>query len=121
MTGYKRSTRNAYLQRLSSMDLIELGPPITATTAGMKALGAKFEPLPTGRALREYWLQKLPEGESKILATLLAAYPKAVSRDAVGDNLPYARSSRNAYIQRLMSRQLLVKDGKQIRASPTLF
>ena len=53
LTGYKRSTRDRYLQFLAQKDFIEVrGDRLLATDACVSALG-DFEPLPTGDALRE--------------------------------------------------------------------
>lgn len=126
LTGYKRSSRDTYLQRLQSRGLVEQGTAgsgvIVATEAGVNALGPDFEPLPTGRELRDYWLERLPEGERKILGVLLESYPEAVPRDAVDDATGYKRSSRDTYIQRLTSRKLVEVAGPgEVRASSVLF
>src|ERR1700751_4257793 len=65
LTGYKRSTRDAYLQRLRERRYVT--PVVTngrvmVTDAGKAALGVDYQPLPTGKALRDYWLGQLPEG-----------------------------------------------------------
>ncbi|HNP65491.1 MAG TPA: hypothetical protein PKH39_16275 [Woeseiaceae bacterium] len=44
-----------------------------------------------------------------------------VSREGVSVETGYKRSTRNAYIQRLMLRKLLVVRGQDLYASPTLF
>jgi DNA-binding IclR family transcriptional regulator len=45
LTGFKRSTRDAYVQRLKAKGLIEVSSTaITATAAGVAALGSDFEP-----------------------------------------------------------------------------
>ena len=79
LTGYKRSSRDTYIQRLRARGFVEpSGEKVVATAEGVEALGADFEPLPTGAALQEYWLDRLPEGERKVLEVLLEHYPKAV-------------------------------------------
>lgn len=122
LTGYKRSTRDAYVQRLQGKGFLEPGGGnIVVTQAGVDALGADYEPLPTGDALQRYWLNRLPPGEQKILELAIAAYPKAVDRDVLDKQAGYKRSSRDAYIQRLQARQLLAKGGGPITASSVLF
>jgi hypothetical protein len=112
ITGYKRSTRDAYLQRLRGKGYVEeAGENVVATDAGMSALG-EYEPLPTGDALREHWLRELPEGESKILRCLLESTEAAVSREALTEQTGYARSTRDAYIQRLGARKLVELVGR---------
>jgi len=115
LTGFKRSTRDAYIQRMSGKGLVDVGAKITASQAGLAALGSDFEPLPTGDALREHWLAegRLPAGQAKILAAVAYAYPASVSRDELDAAIGFARSSRDAYIQRLSARKLVVvsRDG----------
>ena len=121
LTGYKRSTRDAYIQRLSQAGFAEVqGNSVRATDAGVDALGSDFEPLPTGDKLREYWLNRLPEGESKILQILLDT-GGTVARDSLSEETGYKRSTRDAYLQRLQSRRLVEDAGRgEVRASANL-
>jgi DNA-binding MarR family transcriptional regulator len=124
LTGYKRSTRDAYIQRLSEKGFViaNSGAPIVATQEGIDALGSDYEPLPTGEELQNYWLNKLPEGERKILAILLDANGNSVNRDDIAERTGYARSSRDAYLQRLSSRRLVEQVGRgEVKASGNLF
>lgn len=124
LTGYKRSSRDTYLQRLAAAGYVETsaGGPVRATEAGIAALGADYEPLPTGTALQDYWRDRLPEGERRILEVLIAAYPDAVRRDLIDEETGYRRSSRDTYIQRLRSRRLVENVGPaEVRASEDLF
>jgi hypothetical protein len=122
ITGYKRSTRDAYLQRMRERGLVDTsGDSITATDAGIAAIGPGFEPLPTGHELQGHWLARLPKGEAKILAILCQFYPGVVDRDHVSSETNYARSSRDAYLQRLKSRQLITVSRDGVQASPILF
>jgi hypothetical protein len=123
LTGYKKSSRDTYLQRLQAAGLVDVtGGAIRATDAGVDALGADFEPLPTGNALRKYWLDKLTGGERAILEVLLQAYPSAVARDEISERTEYKKSSRDSYIQRLKARKLVESVGRSaVRASATLF
>jgi hypothetical protein len=122
LTGYKRSSRDAYIQRLLGKGYVELrGANVLATDAGVTALGSDYEPLPTGEALQEYWLARLPPGEKAVLEAAIHAYPNGVDREAIDDATGYKRSSRDAYIQRLQARQLLAKGGGSVTASDVLF
>lgn len=121
LTGYKRSTRDAYIQRLVGAGLVDVGPPIRATDEGIAALGPEFEPLPTGAELREYWLQKLPSGERAVLEAVIGTYPSPLDRDTISDVTSYKRSTRDAYIQRLRTRQLVTVTGAGVAASEKLF
>lgn len=123
LTGYRRSSRDAYIQRLLSKGYVQVrGRQIEATRAGIDVLGDDYQPLPTGSALRDYWLTKLPPGEREVLRVVVVAYPKAVTRDNVGQGLNYTRSSLDAFIQRLRARQLVEAErGGTLKASAALF
>jgi uncharacterized protein len=122
LTGYKRSSRDTYLQRLRARGLVVDGDRITATAEGVAVLGPAFEPLPTGAALLEHWLGRLPVGERVVLEVVVAGYPDAVDRERISEATSYQRSSRDTYLQRLRSRQLVTEAGRgQVRASDTLF
>ena len=74
LTGYKRSSRDAYLSRLSAAGLVGVvGNVILAREAGLNFLGPNFEPLPTGAALIEHWRSKLPTGKRALFEAILAA------------------------------------------------
>lgn len=122
-SGYKRSTRDAYIQRAREKELLEQrGDQLVATHAGIKALGSEYEALPTGDELRAYWLLRLPEGERRVLEAVCEAHPKRAHRDAIGEATGYKRSTRDAYIQRLSTR-LVIDVGRDgtIGAKPELF
>jgi hypothetical protein len=123
LTGYKRSTRDTYIQRLSLAGHVAIeGGRVLATDAGIDALGSDFEPLPQGEELQEHWLYRLPEGERAILKPLIAAYPLSLDRDSLSEATGYKRSTRDTYIQRLKSRRLLEDVGRgEVRASGNLF
>lgn len=122
LTGYKRSSRDTYLRRLSANGLIEThGGRLVATEDGRDTLGPAFEPLPTGSALREHWLRELPEGERRILEVLIGAYPSCILRSELDTPTGYKRSSRDTYIRRLAARHLVLVDGAQVLAAEELF
>jgi hypothetical protein len=109
LTGYKRSTRDAYIQRLRERGYVDVRSDLVlATQLGVYALGDKFEPLPLGDALREYWMNRLPEGERKILEELSKAYPNAMLRESLGDATGFKRSTRDAYIQRMIAKKIII-------------
>ncbi len=123
LTGYKRSSRDTYLQKLGALSFTEQrGDRLVATEAGVDELGHDFEPLPTGDALRAHWLEKLPQGERRILEVLVGDYPKAVRREAIDEVTGYKRSSRDTYLQKLGARKLVEEVGRgEVRASENLF
>jgi hypothetical protein len=122
LTGYKRSSRDAYLQRLGNRGYVETtGSGIIASQAGIDALGSSYEPLPVGTALQDYWMARLPEGERRILSELIQVYPNPLERNTLDELTGYKRSSRDAYLQRLSSRRLVTAERGSVRASDLLF
>lgn len=122
VTGYKRSSRDAYVQRLREKGYIQQdGDRVVATEEGIAALGSDYEPMPTGEALRAFHLQRLPEGERRVLELLISVYPDAKARDEIDEATGYKRSSRDAYLQRLTARQLVTGGRGEVRASDQLF
>jgi chromosome segregation and condensation protein ScpB len=119
LTGYRKSTRDAYIQRLQAKGFVTTsGRSVVMTQEGIDALG-DYERLPTGERLREYWLARLPEGESKILTIVCHAWPNAIARDDI--DAGYQKSSRDAYIQRLAAKKLVATDRGTVTASANLF
>lgn len=124
LTGYKRSSRDAYIARLAQKGWVESGVngSVTATAAGVQALGADFEPLPTGAALLDWWRQRLPQGECAVLDVLVAEAGKPVAREVIDERTSFKRSSRDAYLSRLSARRLVQTAGRgEVRASAELF
>lgn len=120
LTGYKRSTRDAYIQRLGEKGFVNVAGKVFASDQGRAAL-PECEALPTGEALQEYWKGKLPEGEWSILNHLLQAWPEALDRKSLTEVTGYKRSTRDAYIQRLASKELVVPGRSNVKASDNLF
>ena len=122
LTGYKRSSRDAYIQRLREKGYVgQEGERIVATAEGQAAL-PNAEPLPTGEALQQFWLNRLPAGERAILEVLISVYPDAVSRQSLEETTGYKRSSRDAYLQRLSAKELITEPARgEVRASDQLF
>lgn len=123
LTGYKKSTRDAYILRLMNKGYLGINANgIIANRAGIDALGPNFEPLPTGAALREYWIARLPEGERRILEEAILVYPQTHDRASLEASTGYKKSTRDAYILRLAVKKLLTTPaGGIIRASDNLF
>lgn len=120
LSGYKKSTRDLYIRLLRVKGLISGNDELVATEAGVAALG-DFDPLPTGAALREHWLARLPEGERRILAELCDHHPNPIGRDTIGDRCGYKKSTRDLYIRFLKTRRLVVDNGAGLNAAPQLF
>lgn len=121
ITGYKRSTRDTYLQRLGEKSLVEpKGDGFIPTAGGYLALGA-YEQLPTGDALLQWWLTRLPGGEAKVLEAVAQRGSDGLTRDAITDVTGYKRSTRDTYVQRLGTRRLVAVEGQSIIPSVMLF
>lgn len=122
LTGYKKSTRDAYVARLREKGLVDTaGVRVIATTAGIAAM-PDAEPLPSGRALQDHWLRNLPSGEGAILAKLLEVNGDVIGRDALTEATGLKKSTRDAYLSRLAAKELVIDAGRGfVKASPTLF
>ena len=122
LTGYKRSTRDAYVLRLKNKGFIQdRGDKILATTEGISALGS-FERLPEGPELQDYWRGKLPQGEKKIFEFLLPHKTNPVDRESITDATGYQRSTRDAYIMRMGAKKLVEQAGPgQVKLASFLF
>lgn len=122
LTGYKRSTRDTYIQRLRERNYCQpIGDLIRVTGEGMEAMPSA-EPLPIGEELQEWWLPRLPIGERAILEQLIARYPEGAARDELTEKTGYQRSTRDTYLQRLGAKQLVIDLGRgSVKASDTLF
>lgn len=121
LSGYKRSSRDEYVRRLVLRGFAEIrGDIVLATQAGIDAL-PDVQPLPTGEDLQQFWRDKLPDGERKLLDILIRSGGDSISRDAL-DEAGYKRSSRDEYLRRLQARALVIEPERgQVAASPNLF
>lgn len=121
LTGFKRSTRDAYIQRLREKAFVEdANGTVFATEPGLTALG-EYEPLPVGDELREYWLARLPEGERRILEVLVAHYPNFLDRESLEESTGFKRSTRDAYLQRMKPKRIVEFGNGTVRAAEKLF
>lgn len=123
LTGYKRSSRDAYILRLSGKGYIKKSDGVvTITEEGKAELGNDYQPLPTGIELQQYWLNSLPLGERKILELLIAAYPNAMAKDDISEQSGYMRSSRDAYLLRMSAKEIIIEPERGMaKASENLF
>lgn len=122
LTGYKATSRRTYLQQLSANAFVmKAGELYSATTLGVQQLGDRHEALPTGPALRDHWLTKLPEGERRIFSAVVEAFPTHLRREEIEEKTAYKATSVRTYVQKLSARQLVVTSGDQVKAAETLF
>lgn len=122
LVGYKKSSRDLYVQKLVRAGLVCIvSGEMLATDAGLAVLGPDFERLPTGDDLRTYWLERLQGGERAIFAEVLNAYPHPIDRAQLGESAGYKKSSRDVYVQRLARTKLVTLERGAVRASDQLF
>lgn len=88
-----------------------------ATESGIAWLGSDFEPLPTGEALREHWLNKLSGGELELFKIFIECYPEEVSDTTIMERTGYKQTSVRIFRQNIAARNLI--EGK--RASKNIF
>lgn len=99
------------------------GDDIRITGQGLAELGP-YDPLPTGKSLREFWLGKMDsEAERRILSYLFSVYPRTITRDALAAAVGYPVESRHTdnKLARLRSFGLIVGPGSAIAASGELY
>ena len=123
LTGYKRSSRDTYIQRLRERGFVETSPggPIRVTVQGFEAM-PETKPMPTGVEKQNFWQSRLGTGEWAVLNSCINAYPSPVHRDRISEDTGYKRSSRDTYIQRLRSLKLVsTQSAGNVIASDSLF
>jgi hypothetical protein len=109
LAGYSAKSggyRNA-LSSLRTAGYITGRGDVEPTPAGVAALGA-YEPLPTGRALVDWWCGQLGKAERSIFTTLVEMWPRGVPVDEIAALTGYSPTSggfRNA-LSRLRSLEL---------------
>jgi hypothetical protein len=123
LSGYsvKSSTFANAMSALRVAGLITRGTPAQATHEGTAALGAAWEPLPSGSALISYWMARLGRSERAILQALLDASPGTLDKAAIAEATSYSVTSStfaNA-LSRLRTLELISGYG-EMRADETL-
>ena len=115
----KSSGYSNALGSLRSAGLINRGEPILITPEGLAAIGNDWEPLPTGEALVDHWMQLLGKAERTILRCLLDVYPGSLTRDelAVAADYSPASSGYSNALGKLRSLNLINK-GSDVMADP---
>lgn len=117
-------TFGTYLGRLRSEGWMEGSrDSMSLTAAGVSALG-DFEPLPTGEALLNYWLNELGGGARRMLESLAQAFPKAMTRHELGQaaDISALSGTFGTYLGKLRTLELVeTVEGGQLRASSELF
>ena len=120
LTGYKTRSITTYVSAGRQLGYIEPGS-LVATPSGIAALGPDYKALPTGDALRQHWLEKLPQGELRLFEVILSCYPGGASRSKMKEMTGYAERSITTYVSKLVSRQIIRKVGREWCAADVLF
>lgn len=118
----RSGTFSTYLAKARSNGWItQNGSGFQITEAGASALGS-FEDLPTGSALRDYWINELGGGAARMLEVLCKAYPDSLSNDRLGEaaGLSARSGTFSTYLSKLRGLELIEGRG-EIRASQELF
>lgn len=114
--GFKNS-----LGSLRTKEFITRTHPVQITQAGLDKLGT-WEPLPTGEALFNYWLEKLSTCESSILTALFQVHPNGLTPEELGKQTQRSHTSggfKNS-LGRLRTLEL-VQRGQPIKISDNFF
>lgn len=118
LTGYKGTSRRTYLQKLTALGYVtKSGDNYEATEEGVDALGDRLERLPTGRALLEHWLAKLPEGEKRVLQSIVDGN---TTREMIEQYTEYKTTSVRTYLQKLGARKIVVNENGEIKVASHL-
>jgi len=126
MAGYppSGSSMRAGLAELRRLGLIEGSDVLAATDAGAATI-TDVAPLPTGMALADVWRPKLAKVSRQVLDVLLAAHPKALTKQEISDgcetSYPAHGSSMRAALAELRKLELVDGRGDEIRASDVFF
>ena len=115
LTGYRETSLRTYLGKLFAKGSLQMAPGgfLGASPEGVALLGPNFERLPTGGALRAYWLEKLPAGETKVLAAVVERYPVGIERAELMAKTGYRETSLRTYLGKLRARRLVQTGGHQ--------
>jgi len=96
LAGYTASggTFGAYFGTLKRHGLVQgAGGEVQITQTGLNELGAGVPPQPqTAEELRSMWRAVLRGGERKMFDELIAVYPKALTREELGERTGYTAS-----------------------------
>lgn len=92
------------------------------TDTGMGALG-KFDPLPMGDALVQYWINEVPGKSRDMLRALVEDYPRSISADDLAARVDMSAGSGtfSNYLSELRKRELITGDRQALKASEELF
>lgn len=120
LAGYsaKASTLGVILANLRRAGLVEPGnQPVLLTDAGLEAAGGA-QPLPTGQALLDHWLDhpRMGEGERKVLLALIDQYPTDLTHEELCDLTGYSpgASTMGVILSKLRKLGLVEKGARRV-------
>jgi hypothetical protein len=124
-SGYSAKSRhvdNTISALRTSGYLVGSSDALQITSAGLEALGT-FEPLPTGRALIDYWIRESGTAPGAMLSALVNVYPRTMTRDEVAEAANYSPTSRHVdnSLSYLRTLELITGDRSALSASQELF
>ena len=95
---------------------------LVITKQGRADLG-DYDPLPSGKALLDYWLGELGGGAARILLELAKVYPAALDAEELGRRAELSASSGTfgTYLGKLRTLELIEGPRVDLRASKELF
>lgn len=121
-TDYKKSSRDAYISRLKARGFVESnGNSFSATTAGAASVVNEIGDMPTGLELVRWYQQRLSGGELQIFNIVAERHPEPASYEDIEAGTGFKKSSRDAYISRLRTRQIVIREGQSVRLSRNFF
>jgi hypothetical protein len=92
LTGYSSKGggfANALGKLRSAGRIVGARDALSITEEGAAALG-RFDPLPSGTQLVDYWLTRLGKAERAILSALVDAWPASLSNEQIAERTGYA-------------------------------
>lgn len=127
LAGYavRGGTFNTYLSVLRTNNLIEeITSRVRITAAGLNFLGPDIPVEPqTTQEILAIWQAALRSGERRMLDILIEMYPDTLNRQELAEKAGYEVSGGtfNTYLSVLRRNGLIEDQGREIRASGTLF
>jgi DNA-binding transcriptional ArsR family regulator len=124
ISGYSitSSSFSNALSALRSAGLIEgMGDDMRLTHVGLVCVGEVARPV-SAQSMQDFWLSRLPKAEASLLALLINAYPKPLSKAELSSASGYSEtsSSFSNALSALRTAELITRD-RDPRATEILF
>lgn len=123
LTGYKKTSRLTYTQKLAQKGYIERNAngDFVATKAAIDALGDTFTALPTGQDLVDYYMTTLPQGEKALLGVFIEHPGDFFTTGQLMELTNYKKTSVLTYGQKLVAKKILLKSGNHYSFNSKVF